>query len=367
MSPSAAPPAAPLRVAIAGCGNISRGYARSLRTRPDLVELVGAFDVVSEAAQAFVAEYGGRAYRSLEEMLEDPRVEVVINLTSHTEHARVTAPALEASKHVHSEKPLASSREEGRRLLELARRSGVRLSCSPFTFLGEGQRTAWKALREGAVGRVLAAYAEANWGRIESWHPNPAGFYGPGAGPLLDVGVYPLTVLTAILGPVARVHGHARMLLPERTIATGPRAGQTFRVTTPDHVVAVLEFAGGAWGRLTASFVAFSVQRGAEFHGETGSLYLSDVHNFDGRVEIRRPGLREPEVVPWVAEPYRQGVEWGRAIFELHRVLREGAPQRVTGEHAYHVLDVCLSILESAETGRPVEVTSRFTPPEPVD
>jgi len=158
----------------------------------------------------FAGAHGGKAYRELEALLADPEVELVINLTAHHAHAEVTGRALEAGKHVHSEKPLAGTWEDGVACVRLAKERGLRLSCSPFTFMGEAQQTLLRALSQGMIGRPLAAYSEMNWGRIESWHPNPEGFYRPGSGPLLDVGVYALTVLTAVLGPVRRVTGFAQ-------------------------------------------------------------------------------------------------------------------------------------------------------------
>jgi predicted dehydrogenase len=358
----------PLRVAIVGCGNISSGYANSLKTRPEKVALLGATDVDPTRARDIVQSHGGVAYPDLTAALSDTRVEAIINLTAHHAHAEVTAAALEAGKHVHSEKPLAGTLEDGRRCVELAERKGLRLSCSPFTFMGEAQQTLLRAKQEGVVGRVLAAYSEMNWGRIESWHPNPEGFYQLGSGPLLDVGVYALTVLTTVLGRVRRVTGSAAIVMPERTIARGPNAGKKFQVSTPDQVVGGLEFEEGALGRLTASFVVRGTKQaaGTELHGEIGSLFLSSNHDFNGRVERFSNESGEWSVLPYVAPPF-QGVEWGRAVFELADSLRTGAIQHCTGQHALHVLEICLGILRSAEEGRPVEIESPFTPPAPLE
>jgi predicted dehydrogenase len=331
-------------------------------TRPDLVTITGAYDVDPRRTRAFTREFGGKSFATLDSLLADDGVEAIANLTSHGAHAQVTTAAIDAGKHVHSEKPLAANREDGRRLLQLARKAGVRLSCSPFTFLGEGQQTAWKAVREGSIGKVLIAYGEMNWRRIESWHPDPEGFYQLGAGPLLDAGVYCLTVLTTVLGPVERVQGNAGILLPERSIEQGPNKGKAFRVTTPDQVTGFLVHESGARSRLTASFLGFSHQDGIEFHGETGTVYLSTTHDFNGTVEINRGEEWSP--VPYVSPPFR-GVEWGRALFDMASSLRTGSPQHCTGEHAYHVLDICLSVLDSAVDGRSVAVASSFTPPEP--
>jgi predicted dehydrogenase len=354
----------PMRTVVVGCGDISQGYGNSLKTRPDRIKIVGACDVDSDRAKAFVEKYGGKVYGNLSEVTADQDVELVVNLTSHLAHAEVSAAALLAGKHVHSEKPLAATREDGKHLLDLAEKHGVRLSCSPFTFLGEAQETARKAIRDGVIGKPLITYAEMNWARIEEWHPNPAGFYHTGAGPMLDVGVYTLTVLTTILGCVTRVLGDAAIHLPERTIAQGPQAGKTFRVTTPDQVTGFLTFASGAKARVTASFLGYSRQGGVEFHGEKGTLILSGSHNFNATVEIRTGRDSEWQTVPYIAEPFG-GVQWGLALFELAESVRTGTPQRCTGQQAYHVLDICLSILDSAEQGRPVSVESTFSPPPP--
>lgn len=356
----------PLRVAVVGCGNIAGGYGRSLSTRPDLVQIAGAFDVDQAKVKAFTGEFGGKGYLTLDALLANPDIEAVINLTAHYAHADVSAQAMQAGKHVHSEKPLAGTREDGRRLLDLSHRRGVRLSCSPFTFLGEGQQTVWKAIRDGAIGKVRLVYAEMNWNWIEVWHPNPEGFYAKGAGPMLDVGVYPLTFLTTVLGPVKRVSGMGGILKADRTTGKGPLAGQSFRVTTPDHVTGGLEFESGAFGRVTASFYAGSRQTGVEFHGDAGALYTTTPHDFDGAITVRTGQSGEWATVPFLKTPHR-GVEWGRAIFELALCLRTGAPQRVTGTQAYHVLDICLGIIESIEEGGPREVNSRFDPPPPYE
>jgi predicted dehydrogenase len=354
----------PLRVAIVGCGNISGAYGSSLITKPDLVKIMGAYDVITDQARAFVNNYGGNVYEKFEDVISDPEVELVINLTSHHAHATVSSAALSAGKHVHSEKPLATKREDGKKLLELAEKNKVRLSCSPFTFLGEAQQTVRKAIHDGIIGKPLMVYAEMNWSWIELWHPNPEGFHQPGAGPMLDVGVYPLSILTAILGPVVKALGYAEILLPERTVGSGPKAGTKFDVTTPDQVIGILTFASGCKARITTNFFGFSKQGGIEFHGEKGSLILDSAVDFKSGISVRNIGDNDWQPVPYVLEPFG-GVEWGRAVFELAESVRKGTPQRCTGKQAYHVLDICLSILDSAEKGCAVPVESTFMPPPP--
>ena len=289
-----------LRVAVVGCGNISGPYGETLRAYPT-IEIAGATDVDRGLSAEFVERFGGIDYPSLEELLGDGHVDAVVNLTSHGVHAKVTAAALEAGKHVHSEKPLAASYAEARSLVELADARGVRLSCSPITFMGEAQEEAWRLLAAGAIGTVRVAYAEVNWGRIETWHPRPEPFYR--IGPLADVGVYPLTILTAIFGPARRVTAFGRVVLPER-MTTG---GEPFSVLAPDFGVAVIELEDGPIVRLTTSFYVTqaSKQRGIEFHGDDGSLHLSSWQEFDAALELTLDGepSRQVPVAPPSAAP----------------------------------------------------------------
>ncbi|MBT3375298.1 MAG: Gfo/Idh/MocA family oxidoreductase [Lentisphaerae bacterium] len=351
-------------IAVVGCGRIAQSYARSLLTDPERVRLVGGYDIIAERTDQFAETFGGKAYPDYDAVLSDSDVDIIANLTTQQAHAAVTGPALHAGKHVHSEKPLACDRQEGLELLELAAATGMRLSCSPFTFLGEAQQTFIRAAREGGPESVRVAYSEMNWGAIERRNPRPIPFLQHGAGPLLDVGVYALTLLTAALGPVGRVTGFAQIVQPERVIRTGPDAGVHFQVETPDQVLGGLEFECGTVGRITASFRDGKSKQanGTEFHAHDRSLFLESNVSFDTNVESCNLDTDEWTPVPCVAPPFK-GVEWGRAVFDLVDSLRTGTPQHCTGEQAYHVLDICLSILEAAGKECPVDVVSRFEIP----
>ena len=350
----------PLRVGIAGCGNIAGPYAKTMKAYPQ-VELIGATDVLPERAQALTAEYGGRAYATLEEMLADPSIDLVVNLTIHHAHPAVIAQSLDAGKHVHSEKPLAMRYDEARQLVALAESRGLRLSCSPITFMGEAQQTAWKVIRSGQLGQVRVVYCEVNWGRIESWHPNPGPFYEVGA--LFDVGVYPLTLVTTFLAPVRRVTAFGKVLHPDRVT----KEGVPFHIDTPDWVTAAVELADGTVVRLTTNFYVghHGKQKGLEFHGDLGSLYLSSFQDFHADVEFAEYAKPYAPVPP-VRPPF-QGIDWGRSVAEMADAIAENRPQRSSGAQAAHVVEVCCAISESLQTGRPVDVTSSFAPPWPMD
>lgn len=349
----------PLRIGIVGCGNIAGPYAKTLAPYSQ-IELLGASDIDVQRAAALVDTYGGQVYPTLDDMLADERIDLVVNLTIHHAHPAVITRCFEAGKHVHSEKPLALSYAEAAQLVDLAAAKGLRLSCSPITFMGEAQQTAWKVIRDGELGQVRVVYCEVNWGRIETWHPNPGPFYEVGA--LFDVGVYPLTLATTFFGPAVRATAFGTVLHPDRVTSEG----KPFHIDTPDWVVAAVELANGVIVRLTTNFYVgqHSKQKGLEFHGDRGSLYLDSFQNFQAAVEIAEyRGEYRP--VPLVREPY-QGTEWGRAVVEMADAMRENRAQRATGAQAAHVVEILCAIQESYRDGRPVAIESTFTPPLPM-
>lgn len=349
----------PLRFAIVGCGNISGPYGKTAEAYPN-VEIAGATDVDPALSAAFVERFGGVAYPSLDALLADPMVDAIVNLTSHGVHEQVTAAALEAGKHVHSEKPMAGSYAEARSLVDLAEAKSVRLSCSPITFMGDAQETAWELVGSGAIGTVRVVYAEANWGRIEAWHPRPGPFYA--IGPMADVGVYPLTFLTAIFGPARRVTAHGKIVFPDRLTASG----EPFTVGAPDFGVAWVELEDGTLVRLTTSFYVghHSKQKGIEFHGDTGSVFISSWQDFDADVELSPfGGSYEPVPVPGAF----RGIDWGKALAELSDAISEQRPHRATGAHAAHVVEILDAVETSIRDGVTVAVTSTFAaPPAPM-
>ena len=347
-----------MRIGLVGAGNIAARYAAAIEREPAL-ELAAVTDTAPGRAEALAAAHGGVAYPSLDALLEDDAVDTVVNLTVPQAHAEVSARALEAGKHVHSEKPLALRHHEARELVELAARRGVRLSGAPSTLLGEAQQTLWKLVREGAVGRVRAVYAEANWDRLERWHPDPRSLYA--VGPLVDVGIYPLAILTAMFGPVRRVRAYATTLEPGRALLDGT----PFEPAAPDFVVAVLEHEQGVVTRLTASFyVGPCRQRGLELHGDTGSLWMPTWAEADSRVELQERG-GDYRPVPLVREPF-DGIDWGRALVDLAEAVETGRPHRSSGEHAAHLVEV-LNAVETAAAGAAVDVDSTFPRPEPME
>jgi predicted dehydrogenase len=334
----------PLGIGIVGTGNIAGGYARDIVTHPE-IRLVAATDVDRERAAVFAAAEGCRAHDSLDALLADDEVDVVVNLTVHHAHYEVTKRALEAGRHVYSEKPLALRSDEARELVDLATSRGLRLGCSPSTFLGEAQQTATAIIRGGRLGIVRAVYAEVNWGRIETWHPAPAPFFDVGV--MVDVGVYPLTLVTTMLGPAQAVRAWGWDLKPDRVTIDGT----PFRIGSPDLIVAAVELASGPVVRLTASFYVgrpAKLTGSLEFHGDAGSLSLGSFQDFDATVEVGGYDKSYEPVAP-VRTPYR-GTAWGRGVAEMAAAIAEDRPHRA-------------SAASMAGGGQPVDVTSTFEPP----
>ena len=347
-----------LGIGIVGAGNIAGGYARDAATHPE-IRLVSVTDLDPDRAAAFAAEHGCRAHASLDDLLADDEVDVVVNLTVHHAHYDVTRRALEAGRHVYSEKPLALTGAEAHELAELATSRGLRLGCSPSTFLGEAQQTTAAWVRSGRLGTVRAVYSEVPWGRIERWHPAPAPFYDVGV--LVDVGVYPLTLVTSMLGPARSVRAWGWDLMPDRVTLDG----ESFRIGSPDLIVAAVELDGGVVLRLTTSFYVGPPARGRgslEFHGDDASLALGSHQDFDALVEVGPyDGVYEP--VALVREAYR-GVAWARGVAEMAGAIAEGRPHRASAEQAAHVVDILDAAATSmANGGRTVMVDSTFLPP----
>jgi predicted dehydrogenase len=353
----------PARVAIIGSGNVTHFYLAGTAKFPSL-QLVACADLDSERARALAAT-GGFPAMSVEAILADPTIHVALVLTPPAAHAPVALAAIEAGKHVYSEKPLATSREDARRVLEAAAAAGVRVGAAPDTFLGGGLQTARAVIDDGLIGTPLVATAAVSHTGPERWHPNPRIFYGPGGGPVLDVGPYYATALVDLLGPVASVAAIGRGVGSERVVAAGPLAGTTVASDVPTTVIGTLTFESGVIGSLFASFdTAGSRVPHFEIHGTDGSLSLGDPNHFSGEVRFRALGSETWEDIPL---RFPTDVQRGIGLADMVEAIASGRPHRASGELAYHVLDVLLSLEEATTSGRTESVASRVDRPAALD
>jgi predicted dehydrogenase len=235
----------PAGIGIVGCGNIAERYVKGISRFP-LLKTLGCADIYQEAADRLSASAGISAYPSVEALLDDPGVDVVVNITSPVAHAEVSFAALKAGKHVYVEKPMGATVAEGRRMIEAAVAAGRVLGSAPDTFLGSSAQTARAAVDNGVIGEPIGAVGFVTHSKAETWHPDPTFLFKPGGGPVLDLGPYYITALVNLLGPVASVAGFSRVGAPVRTVTAPGRRVDKITVEVPTHAVASLEFASGA-------------------------------------------------------------------------------------------------------------------------
>lgn len=346
-----------LKVVVVGCGNIANGYGEAIEKRPE-IEVLGAQDLDRARAEEWVERFGGKVYETLDDVLADGAVEVVVNLTIQSAHYEVVSKCLNAGKHVHSEKPLAPTYAEAKQLVELARERDVRLSCAPATWLGESQRTARRLIESGAIGDPKLAYVNVDWGRIEGWHPAPEGFYK--VGPLADVGVYPLTLLTKWFGPVKSILADGAKLLPSRLV----KDGKPFEIGREDWMSLLLQFRSGFRARLTASFyvgLVDGLDPAYEIHGDEGAL-RSNWFGAASPIELGRNG-EGFKTVALDEEPMGEGewyCDWSAGVYGLWKALREGGEHPTTGEQAAHVVEIIEAAHKAIESGKSVGLESVF-------
>ncbi len=363
---------ATLNAGLVGCGMIRTPYLRACGLS-EWLNLIACADLIQERAAAACREasengWGSPVACDYETMLNDENVDIIINITNPSAHHRLNKMAVEAGKHVHSEKPLCSTIEEAADLLRSAARGNTMISCAPDTFLGCGHQTARAAIDAGAIGEPTAASFFFAGAGPDGYHEDPDFFFQTGAGPMLDVGVYSLTQLVTILGAVRNVAGHTKITFPERTVLSAKRHGEKMKVDVPTHVSASLEFESGVVGTFITSF---DIKGGhnlphAEIYGTEGTIALPDPNGFGGRPRLRRAdesqaGWRELEPTHGYA-----GANRGIGAADLAASLHSARPPRASGELAFHVLDAAYSIYQAGATGRCVEVKSSVERPDPM-
>lgn len=350
----------PAKVGIIGCGNICDQYFKWCATFAD-IEIVACADLMPERAAAKAMQYGVRAL-GVDELLRDPDISIVINLTIPQAHAEVDIAALEAGKHVHSEKPFALNVADGRRILAAAGQRGLRVGCAPDTFLGGGLQTSRKLIEDGWIGRPVAATAFMAGHGHERWHPDPAFYYKAGGGPMLDMGPYYITALIHLLGPVTRVTGSSKITFPQRTITSKPKYGELIDVEVTTHLAGVLDFADGMLATVVMSFDvwAHNLPR-IEIYGSEGSMVVPDPNRFSGPVLLRRVGAEEWSEIPL---SYSADVGRGIGVADMANAIRDERPHRASGELALHALEVMLAVDEASASGRHVAIESSIARPQ---
>jgi predicted dehydrogenase len=371
-----------MRVGIIGCGNISDVYVRNAKLFND-IEIIACSDLIPAATQRLAHKYSLREM-DVGALLAAADIEIILNLTLPTAHTEVSRAAIAAGKHVYSEKPLATSLQDAIALIEEAEAKGLRVGSAPDTILGAGLQTAKALIDDGCVGQIVTGLAAVMTKGMEHWHPNPAVFYQKGAGPVLDLGPYYVSALTALLGPVSQVRAVGQISPLERRYgAEGPKKGKTFSVGTFTTLNAILTFFSGANVSFLASWDVWRHGvRPIELHGTLASIRVPDPDTFGGDVELsasnrllnvhdaRNVALVSTQV-DWLihktGEKTFGGINYpignpvianyrSLGLAEMANAIVEGRPHRCSGRFALHALAVMLGIIESAESGEPVEI-----------
>ncbi|TAU24516.1 Gfo/Idh/MocA family oxidoreductase (plasmid) [Rhizobium ruizarguesonis] len=349
-----------LRIGVVGCGNISLAYMRNAPLFCG-VEIIVCADLNADAATRRAAEFNLRA-ADVDSLIDDKNIDLILNLTIPAAHFDVSMRALSAGKHVFTEKPLGVTAAEGRRLVDAAALKGLMLGSAPDTFLGAAGRHARRRMEAGAIGKPVTGTAFMMGRGMEHWHPDPSFYYQAGAGPVMDMGPYYLTMMVNLIGPIRRVQAVATSGQEERLItAEGRKQGTTFKVGTPTSVLSLLEFDCGATVTFGTSWDVFRhSNHPIELHGTEGSLRLPDPDNFGGSVALSSRGAPWQETdtsgdlfgaVNWpIAAPDRANYRM-LGLADLARAIIEGRAPRASGDLALHVLEVMEAILRAGETG----------------
>ncbi len=350
-------------VGVIGCGVISGAYLTAAKGFP-VLEIRALADMVPAAAEARAKEFGLKAV-GIDALLADPSIEIVLNLTVPKAHVEVGLAALDAGKHVYSEKPLGVRFKDGRKLMKRAAKKRLRVGSAPDTFLGGAHQTCRKLIDAGKIGDPVGGTAFFMCPGHERWHPAPDFYYEAGGGPMLDMGPYYITDLVNLLGPVARVSGFATMLMATRTITSKPRGGEVIPVEVPTHVVGAMAFVSGAVVQIGMSFdVPAHRHSPIEIYGTKGALVVPDPNWFGGEIEFaaeKGKWARLKTEMPYADANYRS-----IGLADMAHAIRSERPHRASGEMALHVLEVMEAFGRSSERGRSVEISTRPERPAPL-
>lgn len=379
-----------MRIGVVGCGYVADMYLALLANHPTL-ELGGITDRDGERAKRLAARYKARDYGSYESLLADD-VQIVVNLTNPRDHYSVSRPALEAGKHVYSEKPLATDWPQAVELAELAERNGLQIVSAPCTVLGEAAQTAWKAVRDGRVGQPLLAYAEIDDGMIhlenlKGWL-SASGTPWPSkdefeVGCTLEHAGYYVSWLVAMFGPAESVTSFASCQIVDKgaDVPLDPP-------DTPDFSVGCIRFASGVVARLTCSIIG-PHDHSLRVFGAEGTLTVKECWNFGSPITLsrrnrwsfraeKRPILARlvglaPRRLPLVRRPsFRSDlpggtrIDFARGIAELAEAIRDGRACRLSTRYSLHINEIVLTLQDPLGMGSPRALTTRFEPMEPM-
>ena len=336
-----------MNIGVIGVGNISGIYLNNL-SRSSHAQIIAVADIDCERAQLVAARYQIPTACTVEEILDNPQVDVILNLTTPQSHIPLALQAVAKHKHVYSEKPLGLDLESAEKLLQLAKQAHVEVGSAPDTFLGAAHQACRALIDDGVLGDIVGINGFMLSAGHESWHPNPEFYYLKGGGPMLDMGPYYITAMVNMLGPIAEVKSFARTTHPVRTITSHPKSGQQIVVETHTHIEAIFQFHSGVIGHLATSFdVPVHNMPSLVVYGSKGTLIVPDPNGFGGVPKLRLAGQdRWEEIV--IERPYSENSR-GIGLLEFIDAIKNKREPVVSGKLALHVLEVMLASIENLD------------------
>lgn len=372
-----------MKIAIVGCGFVADYYLSTLPFHPQL-ELVGVTDQIAERTQKFASFHSVPSYEKLDDLLADSQVDIVLNLTNPRSHYEVSKAALNAGKHVYSEKPLAMSISDAKELVDLAQDRNLHISSAPCSALSETAQTIWKALRNQIVGKVRLVYAEMDDGLVhkmpyQQWisaSGNPWPYQDEfEVGCTLEHAGYYVNWLTMFFGPAQSVTAFSSCLVPDKVsdVVLDPP-------DTADFSVACIKFQSGVVARLTCSIVA-SHDHELRIFGDDGILSTHDCWNYGDPVyvqrmmRIRRKVFMNPfkQKIPLVRKAPKfntkgsQQMDFCRGVAEMADAITQNRPSRMAADISLHNNELAIAIQDALESSSTYHMTTTFIPPLPMD
>jgi len=349
-----------VNIAMIGVGNISGIYLENIHNVFRELRLAGVYDLVRSRAEDAQRQWNiPKVYDTMHDAFADPEVDIVLNLTRPYEHFEVSRAALQAGKHVYSEKPLGATLDEGVQLRDLALEKNLMLGGAPDTFLGAGIQTCRRLIDDGHIGAPVGSAAHMICRGHESWHPDPAFYYQYGGGPMLDMGPYYLTAMINLLGGIDQVVSAGKRSFPQRVVTSEPLAGTVVDVDVSTYVAGTVRYASGAIGTLFTTFdVHYPAQAKLEIYGSEGTLEVPDPNTFGGPVRLYRQGQPDFMEIP-LLYAYEQNSR-ALGLADMAKALVEGRPARADAQQTFHVLEAMEGFETSAREGRWVALQSRY-------
>ncbi len=362
-----------MKVGVIGCGNIADTYFHSAKNFFNNFEIIACADLYPEASKRSAEKYNIKNL-SVEELLLNSEIELIINLTIPDAHFEVSKSILNSGKHSYSEKPIAIEFADGKELLKIAKSKNLYVGSAPDTFLGAAIQKSKEIIEEGSIGDIVLGSISMGVAGHEIWHPNPDFYYKYGGGPILDMGPYYFSALVNLLGPVKSVYSQSRTVFSQREIGSGNRKGEKIDVDIPTTLVSQIEFNSGA---LIDSFFSFDVYKHnkshIELYGTKGAINVPDPSYFGGEIKICTEKnsdwktIKTDDMNLGRLDANRIGGEKnyrGIGVSEMIDSIINNKENRCSGELSLHVLDIMQSIIKSAKVDQKINLESSAKVPD---